>query len=72
MAEQNNLNRAEVFGVIKPNPVKCLTCKFSHGKPPFADEPTKAYCQIYARELGRRKPAAVLYEGKDCVYHEEV
>lgn len=72
MEQQGNLHRQEVFSVISPNPVKCGSCRFSHGKPPFADDPEKAYCQKYTRENGIQKPPGVLYDGKDCVYYEEV
>ena len=50
------------------NPAWCQTCVFSHGEPPFADMPEKAYCQIYTREKTTGKPPNVYYEGAECEF----
>lgn len=49
----------------------CKSCIFSHGKPPFADLPEKAYCVIYPKENGRAKPPDVYYNGAECEYYEQ-
>lgn len=78
MKECGDNETAKQFGKTRSvwcdqaNLLKCKTCRFSHGKPPFADQPEKAYCQQYTREKGIQKPPGVLYEGKDCIYYEEV
>ena len=53
------------------NPVFCKTCIFSHGKPPFADMPEKAYCMIYERDKTTGKPPDVYYDGAECEYYEK-
>lgn len=49
----------------------CHTCKYAHGAPPFADDPTKGNCEMYPVECGTLKPRAVLFEGGDCLYYEK-
>lgn len=67
----SNLNSNEVFGCRRVHPdIKCKTCRYANGTPPFADLPTKSYCKIYDRESGMRKPPEVYYEGKDCEHYK--
>ena len=61
----------ELWGCKGINPKYCKTCIFSHGKPPFEDLPTKAYCAIYKRGETNGKPAAVYYDGAECEFYEE-
>ena len=49
----------------------CKTCIFSHGDPPFADLPEKAYCRIYGKADSKGKPPEVLYEGARCEFYEK-
>lgn len=49
----------------------CKSCIFSHGKPPFADLPEKAYCVIYSKENGKVKHPDVYYNGAECEYYEK-
>ena len=48
----------------------CKTCVFSHGKPPFADLPEKAYCAMFPKSKGKAKPSDVYFEGAQCDYYE--
>lgn len=50
--------------------IVCVGCKYSHGDPPFADLPKKAYCKVYRREDGIMKPKEVYFEGKPCEFRE--
>lgn len=56
---------------INPNPVYCMTCALSHGEPPFADMPEKAYCVAYPEKKGFTKPSDVLFDGAPCAFYEE-
>lgn len=62
--------QAAMTGARRPNPVKCRTCKFSHGKAPWENGPEKANCAIFAygTEL---KPKDILFEGADCDFYVE-
>lgn len=57
---------AAMIGAIKPNPVYCRTCKWSHGKAPYADAPEKANCMVYEKEF---KPRKVLFDGAQCAFY---
>ena len=61
----------EAFGCNTINPKYCKTCIFCHGKPPFADLPEKAYCQVFTRESGISKPNDVYYNGAECDAYEK-
>lgn len=61
----------EVWGCAKINPAYCKKCAYSHGEPPFADLPEKAYCEIFTRESGLSKPKDVYYEGAECAAFEQ-
>lgn len=54
-------------GAIRPNPVWCKTCLWSHGEPPFADEPDKANCMVYENVF---KPRGVLFDGEECEFYQ--
>lgn len=69
MDKKSNLETPEMFACKKINPEFCKTCIFRHGKPPFADLPTKAYCMIYSEESGNKKPDAVYFNGARCEYY---
>ena len=60
---------AAMTGVIRPNPVYCRTCKWSHGKAPYADTPEKANCMVYEKEF---KPREVLFTGAKCAFYIEL
>ena len=57
---------AQMTGAIRPNPVYCRTCKWSHGKAPYADLPEKANCIVYDKEF---KPKEVLFDGAECDFY---
>ena len=67
--KESNLHQPMV-GWIHPNPIYCRTCQFSHGKPPFEDDPEKAYCRIFGRDDSDGKPMEVYYKGEPCEYYE--
>lgn len=69
--KKSNLEQAEMFACKEINPKQCKTCVFSHGAPPFEDLPTKAYCVIYSRENGLRKPDSVYFNGGACEYYQK-
>ncbi len=72
MSEKNIPNDKDVvFGCNAINPKHCKTCAFSHGEPPFADLPEKAYCMVYARENGISKPNDVYFDGAECEFYEK-
>ncbi len=61
-----------VTGHIKADSQKaryCKSCAFRHGKPPFADLPEKAYCEIYNRDNTNGKPSDVYYDGAECEFY---
>ncbi len=62
-------SEGDVLASRKINPAFCKSCVFSHGKPPFADMPEKAYCEIYNRETTTGKPPDVYYEGAECEFY---
>ena len=51
------------------NPAFCKKCAFSHGEPPFADLPEKAYCEVYAHGTTNGKPPDVYYDGAECEFY---
>lgn len=69
--KKSNLQTPENWGCATINPAYCKTCIFSHGEPPFADLPEKAYCAIYERGKTSGKPDDVYYDGAECLYYEE-
>ena len=69
MAESDDRKMDGPFGVSGIDPRQCMSCLNADGLPPWADSPLKSYCVAYPREEGRRKPAAVYYEGADCPLH---
>lgn len=62
-------SKNEMWGCRGINPAWCKTCIFAHGKPPFADLPEKAYCEIYSRENTSGKPPEVYYDGEECEFY---
>lgn len=67
--KESNLHQNEIWGCKPINPKWCMSCRFSHGKPPFEDSPLKSYCMIYSRENHEHKPPEVYYEGAECEYY---
>lgn len=65
-----NLDEPLVAIPVHPE-IVCIGCRYSHGEPPFADLPKKAYCKIYRREDGVEKPSEVYFDGKPCEFREE-
>ncbi|MCI8857161.1 MAG: hypothetical protein HFH26_11565 [Clostridiaceae bacterium] len=68
--KESNIHRP-MIGWITANPVYCRTCCFAHGKPPFEDDPEKAYCRIFGRDDSEGKPMEVYYKGEPCEYYEK-
>lgn len=71
MDGKSNLQRAEEFAVKRPTCEACQTCALANGEPPFENGALKGYCIAYSRADGRRKPAAVMYDGAPCAYHRK-
>ena len=62
-------DKKEIFGARHPNEkMKCRTCVYANGKPPFADGWRKSSCMIY--QDPDTKPADVYFDGADCDYYE--
>lgn len=59
----------EVLGTTSPSNYYCYTCAYGYGAPPFADNPSKAYCMIYTRDNSTGKPKGVSFNGKKCTYY---
>ena len=59
----------ERFTSWADNGKACSGCMFSKGEPPFADDPSKGSCMIYA--YPRTKPDRVYLDGKECKYYRE-
>lgn len=58
-------------GSYKPIKRQCDTCVFSHGKPPYENNPAKAYCERYPKAEGVAKPREVYFNGGKCLYYVE-
>lgn len=63
-------DKNEIFGARHPNEhMKCKTCIYSNGTPPFANGWRKACCMIYQDPV--IKPADVYFDGADCEYYKK-
>lgn len=71
MKQKFEESKAEQWGCRGINPKYCRKCIFSHGEPPFADMPEKAYCRIYGKADSSGKPPEVYYDGAKCEYFEK-
>lgn len=57
---------SQTFGVKRPSPTFCETCRHAGMEPVWGDAADKAYCGAYRYSDGERKPAGVLYDGMRC------
>lgn len=63
-------DKKEIFGARHPSEnMKCKTCIYANGKPPFADGWRKSSCVVY--QDPDIKPNDVYFDGAECEYYKE-